>query len=119
MTRVKGIDMDNYKKLRHVIKYLVPRLARAVTWPVPAPVARGHHGPSNTATCPIRWLRYPEMMAMEYGGGGEDTDRDRIHQSSQQDGRVQRGRGARSDHKSTVPLGGRVEGQVWLYKERV
>ena len=32
---------------------MVPRLARAVTWPVPAPVARGHHGPWNTATCPV------------------------------------------------------------------
>ena len=46
-------------------KYLVPRLARAVTWLVPAPVARGHHGPLNTATCPIRVLRNPAMMKME------------------------------------------------------
>ena len=45
--------------------YLVPRLARAVTWPMPAPVAQGRHGPSNTSTCPIRGLRDPEMMAME------------------------------------------------------
>ena len=35
------------------IPYMVLRLARAVTWPVPAPVARGQHGPSNTATCPV------------------------------------------------------------------
>ena len=32
---------------------LVPRLARAVTWSVPTPVARGHQGPSNTANCPV------------------------------------------------------------------
>ena len=32
---------------------LVPRLERAVTWPLPAPVAWGHHGPSKTATCPV------------------------------------------------------------------
>ena len=44
---------------------MVPRLARAVTWPVPAPVAQGHHRPSNTATCPSRGLYDPEMMAME------------------------------------------------------
>ena len=52
---------------------LVPRLALAVTWPVPAPVAQGHHGPLNTATCPIRGLRDPEMMTMEYGGRGGRT----------------------------------------------
>ena len=52
------------------------------------------------------------------GGGGEDTDKDRRRQNSQQDGRVQQGRGARSDHKNTLPLGGRVEGQVRLYGER-
>ena len=34
-----------------ILNNLVPRLARAVTWPVPAPVVQGHHGPSNTATC--------------------------------------------------------------------
>ena len=44
---------------------LVPRLARAVTWPVPAPVARGHHGPLNTSTCPIRGIRDPARMTME------------------------------------------------------
>ena len=32
---------------------LVPHLACAVTWPLPAPMAQGHHGPLNTATCPI------------------------------------------------------------------
>ena len=35
------------------IVMVVPRLAHAVTWPVPAPVARGHHGPLNTATFPV------------------------------------------------------------------
>ena len=46
-------------------KYLVPRLARAVTWPVPAPVAQGHHGLLHTTTCPIRGLRDAAMMKME------------------------------------------------------
>ena len=48
---------------------MVPHLARAVTWPVPAPVARGHQGPLNTATCFIRGLRYPATMTVEQGGG--------------------------------------------------
>ena len=61
---------------------------------------------------PIR--RWPYIRE----GGGEDTDGYRRHQSSKQDGRVQRGRGLRSDHKNTLPLGGRVEGQVRLYGER-
>ena len=32
---------------------MVPCLARTVTWSVPAPMAWGHHGPFNTAPCPI------------------------------------------------------------------
>ena len=44
---------------------LVTRLARAITWPVPPPVARGHHGLLNTATCPIRGLRDPSTITME------------------------------------------------------
>ena len=34
---------------------------RYQTWPVPAPapVARGHHGPSNTATCPVQGATRP------------------------------------------------------------
>ena len=77
------------------------------------------HIPPNNATCPIRGLHDPEMMAMEYGGrGGEDTDGYRRRQSSRQDGRVQRGRGARSDHENTLLLGGREESKVRLYGER-
>ena len=47
--------IKNNKYLLPLITHttLVPRLARVVTWPVPAPVAWGHHGPSNTATCPV------------------------------------------------------------------
>ena len=37
--------------------------------PVPAPVARGCHGPLNNATCPIRGLQDPVTMTMEQGGG--------------------------------------------------
>ena len=37
---------------------------------VPAPVARGCHGPLNNATCPIRGLRNPATMKMEQGGVG-------------------------------------------------
>ena len=49
----------------YIIFGLVPRLSRAVIWTVPAPVARGHHGPLNTATCPIRGLSDPSTMTME------------------------------------------------------
>ena len=33
------------------------------------------------------------------GGGGEEKDGDQRRQNSRQDGRAQRSRGARSDHK--------------------
>ena len=49
-------------------------------------------------------------MTVEQGwGGGEEKDRDRRRRNSQQDGRAQRSRGARSDHENNLPLGGRVE----------
>ena len=51
-------------------------------------------------------------------GGGEDTDGDRRRSGGQQDGQDQRGEGARSDHKNTLLLGGRVLGHVHLYGER-
>ena len=55
------------KLLSQVHKFLnlVPYLARTLTWPVPAPVARGHHRPLSTATCPIRGLCDPAMMNLE------------------------------------------------------
>ena len=52
------------------------------------------------------------------GGGGEEKDGDRRRRNSRQDGRAQRGRGARSDHENTLPLVGIVEGHVRLYGER-
>ena len=42
----------------------------------------------------------------------------RDDESSRPDGRAQRSRGARSDHENTLPLGGRVEGNVRLYGQR-
>ena len=57
-------------------------------------------------------------MTVEQGGGGEEKDGDRRRPNSQQDGRAQRGRGARSEHENNLPLGGRVQGHVQLYGER-
>ena len=58
-------------------------------------------------------------MTVEQGGvGGEEKDGDRRRQNIRRDGRVQRGRGAQSNHENNLPLGGRVEVQVRLYGER-
>ena len=54
-----AINIDDTKTNKlYVIQFLsgaytLQILSRAVTWTVPAPVARGHHGPLNTANCPI------------------------------------------------------------------
>ena len=43
---LRGSALKNYKAV--LIEYKpAPRVASAVAWPVPAPLARGHHGPPN------------------------------------------------------------------------
>ena len=56
--------LTNFTNNIQSLQHLVLRLARAVTWTMPAPVARGHHELLNTATCPIRGLYNPAMMTM-------------------------------------------------------
>ena len=68
---------------------------------------------------PYRVLRYPEDDGHGIGRGeGEDTDGDRRLSGGQQEGRVQRGEGTRSDDENNLPLRGRVLGHVRLYGER-
>ena len=67
----------------------------------------------------FRALRDPDDEGQGIGRGGEDTDWDRRRQEadrkptgSRQEGRAQRDADAQNDHKTTLPLGGRVEGHI-------
>ena len=86
---------------------------------MPAPVAQGCHGPTNTQLLAL--LRdYATQKIWPWNREGEGGTRTgtRDGESSSPDGRAQRSRGARSDHENTLPLGGRVEGHVRWYGER-
>ena len=88
--------------------------------PWTTPVARSHPRTVKHRYLPYLWYyETPKLMVMEYGGGvGEDMDGDRRRSGGRQEGRVQQDEVAQSDHKNTLPLGGRVVGHRWLYGER-
>ena len=90
----------------------------AVCWARARARGAGLSRPSqHTATCPIRDNATQKRWPWNREGGGARTGT-RDVESSRPDGRAQQGRGARSDHKNTLPLGGRAEGHVQLYGER-
>ena len=98
---------------------MVPRLASAETlglWPRPW---RGVVTDLSTILlAPLVDYATQRRWQWNREGGGEEKDRDRRRQNNRQDGWAKRSRGARSDNENTLPLGGRVEGKVWLYGER-
>ena len=86
------------------IKTPVPRVASAVTWSRgPRPWNGFTH---RTPTLLHALLGYYDLaddgQGIGRGGGGEDTDGDRRRSGGRQEGQVQRGEGARSDHEKIL-----------------
>ena len=94
-----------------------PRQARSV----PAPVARDWSGPHDHCYMSVQGQG---RTTHEHGVGRGRVEMDGVHDSSQDVGGSEargnrRGEGDQEDHEYTLPLVGRVSGQVRLFEERV
>ena len=122
-----GIDTKNFLFINsswslvytsHFRVFGPARSIRGNLMPWSAPVARVH--PRITQQCYLPCLGYygPQRCWPRNREGGEDTDGDQRRSGIRQEGLAQRGEGARSDHKNTLPLRGRLLGHIRLYEER-